>query len=34
MFAGMAISTIPLIIFYVLFQRQIIRGISVGAVKA
>jgi len=34
MFAGMAISTIPLIIFYMLFQRQIIKGISVGAVKA
>jgi len=33
MFSAMSISTIPLIIFYLLFQRQIIRGVTLGAVK-
>jgi len=32
-FAGMAFSTLPLVIFYLLFQRYIIRGIAIGAVK-
>jgi ABC-type glycerol-3-phosphate transport system permease component len=32
-FAGMASATIPMIILYFLFQRSIIRGMTVGAVK-
>jgi raffinose/stachyose/melibiose transport system permease protein len=33
MFSAMGVSTIPLIVFYALFQSQIIRGVTVGAVK-
>lgn len=33
MFAGLSTATIPLIIFYVLFQKQIVKGVMAGAVK-
>jgi raffinose/stachyose/melibiose transport system permease protein len=31
--AGLVISIIPIILFYFLMQRQIIAGVSAGAVK-
>jgi raffinose/stachyose/melibiose transport system permease protein len=33
LFSGIVISFIPTLIQYVLFQRQFIRGITVGAVR-
>ena len=32
-FAGLLLSAIPALIVYVIFQRQIIKGLSVGAIK-
>ena len=32
-FAGLLLSAIPALVVYVIFQRQIIRGLSVGAIK-
>lgn len=32
-FAGLLLSAVPAILVYVVFQRQIIRGLSVGAIK-
>lgn len=31
--AGLSIATLPPIIFYYLFQRQFVRGLTAGAVK-
>ena len=31
--AGVAIATLPVILVYVLFQRQFIRGLTAGALK-
>jgi ABC-type glycerol-3-phosphate transport system permease component len=31
--AGVTIATVPVIIIYLIFQRQFIRGITAGAVK-
>lgn len=33
LFAGLALSTIPLILIYVLLQRQFVRGLTVGAFR-
>jgi raffinose/stachyose/melibiose transport system permease protein len=33
MFAGLSIAIIPLIVFYLLFQGQIVKGVTAGAVK-
>jgi len=32
-FAGLLLSAVPALLVYILFQRQIIRGLSVGAIK-
>jgi ABC-type glycerol-3-phosphate transport system permease component len=32
-FAGLLLSAVPALIVYIIFQRQIIRGLSVGAIK-
>ncbi len=32
-FAGLLLSAVPALIVYIVFQRQIIRGLSVGAIK-
>jgi multiple sugar transport system permease protein len=32
-FAGLLLSAVPALVVYVIFQRQIIRGLSVGALK-
>ena len=31
--AGLALSTIPIVLLYLLFQKQLIRGMMVGGVK-
>lgn len=31
--AGFVISTIPIVIFYILMQKHIVKGIAAGAVK-
>jgi raffinose/stachyose/melibiose transport system permease protein len=33
MAAGLTLATIPVIIVYILFQRQIIQGMTAGALK-
>jgi raffinose/stachyose/melibiose transport system permease protein len=33
LFAGIVISFIPTLLLYVIFQRQFVRGITVGAVR-
>lgn len=33
LFAGLAISTIPMLVFYLVFQRQITRGMTLGAFR-
>jgi N-acetylglucosamine transport system permease protein len=33
LFAGLLITTIPTLIIYIIFQRQIASGITAGAVK-
>jgi len=33
MFAGLDIAVIPIIIFYILFQKQIVRGVLAGSLK-
>jgi raffinose/stachyose/melibiose transport system permease protein len=32
-FAGLLLSAVPALVVYIIFQRQIIRGLSVGAIK-
>jgi sn-glycerol 3-phosphate transport system permease protein len=32
-FAGVIIATIPLVILLLLFQKQLVRGLTAGAVK-
>jgi multiple sugar transport system permease protein len=32
-FAGLLLSAVPALAVYIVFQRQIIRGLSVGAIK-
>jgi ABC-type glycerol-3-phosphate transport system permease component len=32
-FAGLLLSAVPALAVYIMFQRQIIRGLSVGAIK-
>jgi multiple sugar transport system permease protein len=32
-FAGLLLAAVPALAVYVIFQRQIIRGLSVGAIK-
>lgn len=34
LFAGLTIATIPIVILFVIFQRQVTEGITLGAVKA
>ena len=31
--AGLLLSAVPALIVYIIFQQQIIRGLSVGAIK-
>ena len=31
--AGLAISTIPIVILYLIFQKQLVRGMMMGGVK-
>ena len=33
LFAGLSIATFPVLIFYIIFQRKIIKGMTLGAVK-
>jgi raffinose/stachyose/melibiose transport system permease protein len=32
-FAALAIGMLPLLIFYLIFRRQITRGVAAGAIK-
>jgi N-acetylglucosamine transport system permease protein len=33
MFAGLTIAMLPMILFYVIFQRQVQAGLTAGALK-
>ena len=32
-FAGLVLSSLPMIVFYIIFQRYIIKGLNIGAIK-